>query len=121
MQAEKIASVSALFKGVLHEVLQFWVPHVKGLLTAHSTVEEQNGETNIVTECFVRLRLFLKGPANRKKLQQTIKQEPFIQLSQYGQFTDAVVARCEDWFATALDSLTKESGMAKGWIRLMWV
>mmetsp|Transcript_15492 Transcript_15492/g.54293 ORF Transcript_15492/g.54293 Transcript_15492/m.54293 type:complete len:188 (+) Transcript_15492:329-892(+) len=41
-------------------------------------------------------------------IRQKIKREPFIQLSQYSDFTDAIVSICKDWYEPAVDSLRQD-------------
>ena len=49
--------------------------------------------------------MFTKGQP-WKAMREQIKQDPFVQLSHYKGFTDAIISGCRDLFETAVTTLT---------------
>mmetsp|Transcript_21785 Transcript_21785/g.48153 ORF Transcript_21785/g.48153 Transcript_21785/m.48153 type:complete len:551 (-) Transcript_21785:284-1936(-) len=89
---------------VLAEVAPFFIQPLQNILTAESMVESDGpiSSLNIVTTMSrARVSLFRERQPKRAALKK-IKESPFIQLSQYRSFTDAIVLKCKLIFEDAV-------------------
>eukprot|EP00927_Polykrikos_kofoidii_P081335 TRINITY_DN785_c0_g1_i3.p1 TRINITY_DN785_c0_g1~~TRINITY_DN785_c0_g1_i3.p1 ORF type:complete len:848 (-),score=137.23 TRINITY_DN785_c0_g1_i3:190-2583(-) len=100
-------------------VAEFWVPRLQDILTAESEIASDGDDSNvnIVTNIVGMVLRFWEQSKPKKAVHKNIRQHPFIQLSQYGQFTDAVMSNCRTLYEDTVTVLREEGkSMAKRFV-----
>jgi hypothetical protein len=92
------------------EVQTFWVGRIREILTAECKVETDNDSQSVnVSLAFGGMTLNWFGSSQPKRaIQRAIRQQPFIQLSQYTEFTDAIISKCQAMYEEREEHLSKQ-------------